>query len=103
MSELTPQVRNLNRDMRVDRWALNGSGEIGDLRCLLAVKRRPDDLFRVAHNRKVRVVRDHDDLPPLLRFGLKHSQQERRASIERERSELSQHQQHDRLVQQREH
>src|SRR5476651_2771453 len=55
--------------MRVDSRALDGSRGVGDSLAVCSIKMRPDDLLRIADNRKVRVVRNHNDLPTLLSLG----------------------------------
>src|SRR5438067_6181018 len=47
---------------------LNAARTIGNLVLLFFIHFTPDDLLRVADNREIGIVRDHDDLPSPLRF-----------------------------------
>ena len=56
-------------DVPVDGWVLDGAGEIGDLRCILPIEYRPDNLLRITDDREIRIVGDHNDLPTFLSLG----------------------------------
>ena len=55
--------------MAVDRRVLNSPSTVRNLLAIGPIKVRPDDLLGITDNGQVRVVRHHDDLPPLLSFG----------------------------------
>ena len=56
-------------DMSIDLGVLDRPGDVGNLGAVLSVEGRPDNLLRIAYDRKVRVVRNHDDLPAPLGLG----------------------------------
>ncbi|MCY1369896.1 hypothetical protein D9M69_569560 [compost metagenome] len=55
--------------MAINHRALNFPSGIGNLVAVCAIKMRPDYLLCITDHSKVGIMRDHDDLPTLLRLG----------------------------------